>query len=142
MTATEFNLSWSAVDNADSYYIEFRKKGADEWIGGLWKDAESPTSCSMNSLDPSSVYEVRVFAYLQGNDASLSLPSEVIEVQTLGKLSAPANLWADFDGSQISASWDAVDNAAAYSVYYRELGTEQWNVGAENIAALTCPMWR
>ncbi len=138
VTATEFNVSWSAVDNADSYYIEFRKKGADEWIGGLWKDAESPTSCSMNSLDPSSVYEVRVFAYLQGNDASLSLPSEVIEVQTLGKLSAPANLWADFDGSQISASWDAVDNAAAYSVYYRELGTEQWNVGAENIAALTC----
>ncbi|MBQ6616167.1 MAG: peptidylprolyl isomerase [Thermoguttaceae bacterium] len=138
VTATEFNLSWSAVDNADSYYIEFRKKGADEWIGGLWKDAESPTSCSMNSLDPSSVYEVRVYAYLQGNDASLSLPSEVIEVQTLGKLSAPANLWADFDGSQISASWDAVDNAAAYSVYYRELGTEQWNVGAENIAALTC----
>ena len=138
VSATEFNLSWSAVSNADSYYIEFRKKGAEEWIGGLWKDTESPTSCSMNSLDPASVYEVRVYAYLQGNDASLSLPSEVIEVQTLGKLSAPANLWADFDGSQISASWDAVDNAAAYSVYYRELGTEQWNVGAENISALTC----
>ena len=138
VTATEFNVSWSAVDNADSYYIEFRKKGADEWIGGLWSDEESPTSCSMNNLDPSSVYEVRISAYLQGYDASLSLPSEIIEVQTLGKLDAPANLWADFDGSQISASWDAVDNAAAYSVYYRELGTEQWNVGEENIATLTC----
>lgn len=138
VSATEFNLSWSAVDNADSYYIEFRKKGADEWIGGLWSDEESPTSCSMNNLDPSSVYEVRISAYLQGYDASLSMPSEIIEVQTIGKLDAPANLWADFDGAQISASWDAVDNAAAYSVYYRELGTEQWNVGEENVAALTC----
>ena len=138
VTSSEFNLSWSAVDNADSYYIEFRKKGETEWIGGLWSDEESPTSCSMNNLDPLSVYEVRVFAYLQGNDASLSLPSEIIEVQTLGKLSAPVNLWADKDGSHISATWDAVDNAAAYSVYYRELGTEQWNVGEENITTLTC----
>ena len=138
ITATEFNLNWSAVDNADSYYIEFRKKGAEEWIGGLWSDEESPTSCSMNNLDPSSVYEVRIFAYLQGYDASLSLPSEVLEVQTLGKLDAPVNLWADKDGSQISASWDAVDSAAAYSVYYRELGTEQWNVGEENVVALAC----
>ncbi|MBR6435463.1 MAG: peptidylprolyl isomerase, partial [Thermoguttaceae bacterium] len=138
VTSTEFNLGWSAVDNADSYYIEFRKKGADEWIGGLWSDEESPTSCSMNNLDPLSVYEVRIFAYLQGYDASLSLPSEIIEVQTLGKLDAPANVWADFEGSQISVSWDAVDNAAAYNVYYRELGTEQWNVGEENVAALTC----
>ena len=138
VTASEFNLSWSAVDNADSYYIEFRKKGETEWIGGLWSDEESPTSCSMNNLDPLSVYEVRVFAYLQGNDASLSLPTDIIEVQTLGKLDAPANLWADFDGSQISASWDAVDGAAAYNVYYRELGTEQWNVGEENVTALAC----
>lgn len=138
VTATGFNLSWSAVDNADSYYIEFRKKGADEWIGDLWSDEESPTSCSMNNLDPSSVYEVRISAYLQGYNASLSLPSEIIEVQTLGKLDAPANVWADFEGSQISATWDAVDNAAAYSVYYRELGTEQWNVGEENVTALTC----
>lgn len=138
VTATEFNLSWSAVDNADSYYIEFRKKGETEWIGGLWSDEESPTSCSMNNLDPSSVYEVRISAYLQGYDASLSLPSEIIEVQTLGKLDAPANVWADFEGSQISVSWDAVDNAAAYSVYYRELGTEQWSVGEENVTALAC----
>ena len=138
VTSSEFNLSWSAVDNADSYYIEFRKKGETEWIGGLWSDEESPTSCSMNNLDPLSVYEVRVFAYLQGNDASLSLPSEIIEVQTLGKLAAPANLWADKDGSNISATWDAVDNAAAYNVYYRELGTEQWNVGEENVTTLSC----
>lgn len=138
VTATEFNVSWSAVNNADSYYIEFRKKGAEEWIGGLWSDEESPTSCSMNNLDPSSVYEVRISAYLQGYDASLSLPSEIIEVQTLGKLDAPTNVWADFDGSQISVSWDAADNAAAYNVYYRELGTEQWNVGEENVTALAC----
>lgn len=131
IAATSFNVSWSAVENADSYYLEFRKKGAENWTGGLWQDESTPTSCSMTDLAPNTVYEVRVSAYLSTNEASLSLPSGVIEVQTLGKLDAPGNLWAEINGSTITAAWNPVENAAGYQAYYRPVGEEQWTTVEE-----------
>lgn len=137
IASTSFNLSWTAVEEADSYYLEFRKKGDSQWITGTWSDADNPTTCGLNDLTPGATYEVRISAYQKENVYSCSLPCDIIEVTTLGQLSAPTNVWAELANDEITASWDAVDQTAGYQVQYRALGAAEWVTAVENTAALS-----
>lgn len=106
ITASTFNLSWTAVPDATGYKI-------------LLDDVEQSTnyqatSFSFSGLTPDTEYQVAVVAQLPDGDSPASEPLSV----TTSAIGAPEGLtFADLEATSFTLSWDATDDALSYSVY-------------------------
>lgn len=113
-------LSWEAIENAESYLIECTSSNDIEPIS----TTETTATITVPSYgyysfyvqavvsDDSATYRSSEKAYIEYND-----PREI--------LPAPTNVTATVDGPSVTISWDAVENADGYQVYFYKDG-EQW----------------
>jgi fibronectin type 3 domain-containing protein len=109
-------VSWEAVDTADSYNLYYAESGTRP---------ESPmvspisgTSWTINSLTNGTTYYVWVQAV---NSGGVSAVSGMAQIKL--DLAAPAKPTLSPDNGSITVSWQAVDTADSYNLYYAESGT-------------------
>ena len=113
-------LSWDSVINADTYNIY----SGDTKIG-------STTSTAIDLYDlltTNGTYQITIKASNSQDIYYLeSTASAIIEFtkNSAGKLAAPTNLTK---ASSYTLSWDAVENADGYNVYYQNTGDENYTL--------------
>ena len=134
--ATTITVSWDEPSHPGSapiafYEITHREPG-EEWPDGLQAHtvyATDPRSVTIASLDPETVYEVRVRAY--NNDDVWGAWSETLSVKTLhpeAPATAPGLLRLHITGStSLNAAWQKVPGTggrprSVYDVRYRRAG--------------------
>ena len=122
--------TWAAVDGAESYTVQYRAAGTEEWTdAGL---ATEPTLELTGEFAACAKYEVRVRATNCKGDGDWSEaatgwlgaaepPDAAPEAVTLTSVGTG-------DDDTISVAWDALDGAESYEVSYRAQGDEQWTV--------------
>jgi hypothetical protein len=120
-------LTWGEVENAESYIID---------IDGMEKTSEN-ANYSLDELVDIKIYEIKIKAIGDGEIYFDSDWSEVVKYTVSTNLTAP-------NGLQIidkTLTWDAVPNAASYTVWINEAekgtvdGTEYFLEGLEEMTA-------
>ena len=128
-------VTWTAVDNATGYTVQWTSGGEDYNTGDRQATVTtgSTTSYTIPSLTNGTEYTVRVIATRTGADDGL--PSEEVTgrprvpppppvtdlAQVMGVGVAPGN-------AQLVVTWTAVDNATGYTVQWTSSG-EDYNTG-------------
>ena len=127
-TQTSVNLSWTAVTDAGAYKVEYRKGTSGSWLHATY--VFSGASARVGSLDCNTSYQFQVRTRGDGSPYSYTYgdpSSSVTEATDLCSPDAPGGLKAtDKSDTTVTLSWDAVTDAAAYKVEYRESGEAIW----------------
>ena len=106
---TTLDYTWNAGGTETSWEVEFGPAG----IGGNFATAVTETY-QMTSLDPDTLYELRVRAIISAGTFSNYTAPVVAQTDTIG---VPANLAASGETpSSFEAYWDAVADADSYEV--------------------------
>lgn len=113
-------VTWDAVENAEWYIVEYKKKTDDEWVAAPRVETNS---CTIEGLAHGTEYNFRVKAYSSNasgfsDEVSSETLPEVILAKPVVTLSPEATV--------ITASWGAVTGATAYAVEYKATGAEAW----------------
>ena len=108
-------LSWQQVNGADSYKIYYSTVNSFE-TAIKYSPGQTITNlnCVVPSLDTNTAYYFWVKAF--NNDGNKSLPSEPVMGMTL--LSNPEPKITNYSNVSVSLSWEPVDGAEYYKVYY------------------------
>ncbi len=147
LTPTSVSLSWSAIQGAFSYTVQYRVNGTTTWttVTGI-----TGTSTVLSALAESTVYQWRV-------KASCSTYSSVATFNTGGSgnntaCSQPSNLMAvNLTPTSVALNWSAIQDAFSYTVQYRVNGTTTWttvtgitgtSVELTGLAESTVYQWR
>jgi fibronectin type 3 domain-containing protein len=122
--------NWTAVDGAESYTVQFRAAGTEEWTdAGL---ATEPTLELTGDFATCTKYEVRIRATNCKGDSDWSETATGWLGGTEPPDSAPGAVTLTSvgtgDDDTISVAWDALAGAESYEVSYRAQGDEQWTV--------------
>lgn len=114
---TSVAVSWTAVEGATEYDIEYRKGTT-----GSWSSASSTSSpATISSLDPSTAYSLRMRVKVGTNAGRYTTPTSTTTLtQTqLGSVTTTTSyilpVW-DYNNGSVSytASWNSVSNATSY----------------------------
>lgn len=110
-TVSSLTFTWDAVGNVSEYVYELRDPDGEISDGGV----TSYTTVTLTGLKPSTVYTLNVWAY-----PAVGGPDKVSEVATITgrtadivQLATPA-VRAEVNGSSVTLSWTAVENAETY----------------------------
>lgn len=120
-------LSWSAIDNAENYLVEYRVADSSDWSE---IDAVTSPEATVTGLEPSTEYELRVTARAEGYTDSD--PSSVVTATTTSddELAAPGGLDSPAQTTTaIDVEWSSVEGAEEYELRYRISGDEDWTSG-------------
>ena len=117
---TEAYLSWNSMDNFDEYYIYMAE--TEEALKVMDVNAESAckvtseTSATIKNLMPGKNYYFRIAGY----NTSTKNFSDVSEIKNVAmRVNAPVITGVEWvSSSEAKLTWDAVDSADSYSVYY------------------------
>ena len=121
ITATGASVSWTAVTNADSYNIRYKKQS-----DSTWSESTGVTSPrSVTSLDSGTAYEVQLKA-VAGAGYTDSAWSSSTDFTTLSPLSAPTPSVGSITTTGASVSWTAVSNADSYNLRYKKQSDNSW----------------
>lgn len=125
ITATGMTLTWTAVDGADGYTIQYSADGGETWT--RVDAAASPQA--LTGLVANTDYTIRIRA-TDSTGVALAGPWASITATTEGTpLAAPTTLTGNSPAAgQLEASWDAVPNAATYVFEYSSDGGINWTV--------------
>lgn len=113
-------ISWDAVENAEGYLVECTSSSDINPIS----TTETTVTITVPSYD---YYSFSVQAVVS-EDSATYRSSEKAYVEYYDPrvvLSAPTNVTATVDGPSVTISWDAVEHADSYQVYYYN-GGDQW----------------
>ncbi|MCS6903870.1 MAG: fibronectin type III domain-containing protein [Bacteroidia bacterium] len=124
ITANSARISWNQQDDATSYEVSYRPVGGNDWI---LAGTVSTTSTTLNGLNPSTRYEVRVRSICDKinstyTSAGFSTP------QPTPTCRAVEGLRSSTSGTSALLTWNAVSNAISYEVSFRLQGATTWNV--------------
>ncbi len=148
-SATSATLSWSAIEGAFYYTVQYRRNNL-----GAWQNAGSVTgtSISIANLVANSEYGWRVKASCSVYSSVALFNTGIIGGGGSASCSSPSNTeTTNITTTSAVANWEAVAGALNYTVQYRlELGTAYVTVGVvtsptatiTGLAANTQYVWR
>jgi|GEM_PF-1856984 len=119
--------SWKAVKGADGYKVSYKKSADDKWT----TEKTTKTSIDVDGLDPGAEYQFKVLAfvkddYVAAGEATASLEGEYGDISTVKTLAQPAVSLTSAGTDAVRASWQKVDGADEYTVYYQTRGDKEW----------------
>jgi len=130
-TTTTLTISWTGVENAEGYGIQWATDEDFDYITGTGQS--NATFFEITDLSASTIYYVRVMATTKAEGFENSEWSQPKIFTTAEPeyvpLAPPDNLAvSDKTTDSITLKWDAVDNATGYEVQYRKTGDEDGTV--------------
>lgn len=123
VTATTAVLSWTSVNGAIGYTVNYRISGAPVWTNAA--TATSSTSVTLSGLQSSTLYEWQVKTLCNGDSSAYS----TAQFTTLAPFvcNAPSGLTAgSITATSATLSWTAVSGAISYAVDYKLTSTSTW----------------
>ncbi|NJK82483.1 MAG: T9SS type A sorting domain-containing protein [Saprospiraceae bacterium] len=131
LSTTSARVSWSAIQGAFNYTVQYRIQGTTAWTT---TSATAARSFTLTGLRVNTVYEWRV-------KASCSVYSSVAVFNTGGNTggntscSQPSNLTSNIlSTTSATVSWSAIQGALNYTVQYRIQGTTAWTTTSATAA--------
>lgn len=118
MTETGAQVSWTALDNADSYSLYQMAEGDEEWS---FVKTVTETTCHSKTLESGKKYFFTVKAHSEGYLAETSAdPKELVF------LGSPDDVYAAISDEAITLTWDEVNGAESYNVYKKNASEESY----------------
>ena len=116
--------TWNAVDNAEYYLVDYKVAG-EEWRGNSGIRVESGTSWTLENVDSSVSYQIRVKAIADryNNNNSDWVYADVADARA--KLDTPTVDLSALESSG-TISWNSVEGAIRYLVLYKTSDAEEW----------------
>ncbi|MEO6168141.1 MAG: fibronectin type III domain-containing protein [Chitinophagales bacterium] len=121
-TACSMNMTWNAVDVAESYKLRYRVTGVTDWtnIPGFIFG----TSFTFHALVPNTSYDLSIATVCPGGGKSKYV--QKTESTTNG-CAQPLNPTAEsITSTTARLSWKGTCNATTYNLQYRKTGTITW----------------
>ena len=118
MTETGAQVSWTALENADSYSLYQMAEGDEDWS---FVKTVTETTCHSKALESSKKYFFTVKAHSEGYLAETSAaPKELVF------LGSPDDVYAAISDEAITLTWEEVDGAESYNVYKKNTADESY----------------
>jgi len=128
------SLSWNTVTGAISYNIYWNSTGSVTNADTKIADVDTPYTHTDLSNDTTYYYIVTAV-----NSAGESAPSDEISMTPEPILSPMQNVQAIGTDSQVTLSWEPIDNAVSYNIYWNTTGTV---TEADNVIANTTSSYK
>ena len=111
---TEATVAWDAIDGATyEYSLLHPDPNTGETIVDQGNVPTSNTSVTLTGLDPNLTYGIQVASVFNGAKSPLSALTIISPVLDGPTPTSPT----DYDGTSFVAHWEAMENAATYTVY-------------------------
>ncbi len=127
-TKNSVSLSWDSLTGAGAYKVEYKESSAITWLHASY--VYSGTAETVDGLDCNTEYSFRVRARGDGIPYSTVYgdPSTSVSETTDGcVISEPTGLRVtSHTDDSVSLSWDALTDAGAYKVEYKESSAVTW----------------
>jgi hypothetical protein len=121
LTETAATLSWSAVNGATAYSIDYKVSSSTTWTN--FSQTYNSTTLSLNGLNAGATYDWRVAAVC-GTAASVYATSQF---QLIAPCTTPGALnTTNITASGATISWGSVTGAASYTVEYKASSSTSW----------------
>lgn len=118
MTETGAQVSWTALDNADSYSLYQKAEGDEEWS---FVKTVTETTCHSKALESGKKYFFTVKAHSEGYLAETSAdPKELVF------LGSPDDVYAAISDEAITLTWNEVNGAESYNLYKKNSSDESY----------------
>lgn len=118
MTETGAQVSWTALDNADSYSLYQMAEGDEDWS---FVKTVTETSCHSKALESGKKYFFTVKAHSEGYLAETSAaPKELVF------LGSPDKVYATISDEAITLTWNEVNGAESYNLYKKNSSDESY----------------
>ncbi len=114
-TADTITLTWNKIEGADGYHLQKRCED------GLFRiiTNTSKTTYTVKGLDPDTEYDFRVRPFVYREDRTKDYGPFSAVATKLTKLPTPKKpVFDEATTTSITVSWDAVEGAGYYKVYY------------------------
>ena len=121
--ATSCYISWKGSYNASSYTVYYKSSSETNWLSST---GIAGTSTVIDSLAEGTTYQFYVVAVGEGDYAN-SYKSTTVSATTKITLQIPTGIVAtNITSNSARLAWNAVENASAYKVEFRQLGMTEW----------------
>jgi len=129
LSDTGFDLSWTAVGNANTYDVEIKLSSGASWTAY----SSSNTNHSFTGLIAETSYDYRVKTQCSTTTSEYSTIGSVTTTAPAPEVcEAPNNIsTSNITETSFTLSWSAMQNAQSYDVDYRATGTSTWTSSNE-----------
>ncbi|MCD7844035.1 MAG: right-handed parallel beta-helix repeat-containing protein [Clostridiales bacterium] len=112
----QITLSWAEVTGASGYVVE-RREGTDGTYEEIATTSDTLFEEELEQLDAVYYYRVRAYRVLDNDEKDYGTYTSGQYVKT-AYLDTPTQLQGILSGATVTFTWDAVDNATGYILYY------------------------
>lgn len=120
--STTATLSWTAVNGATSYAVDYKLNSSATWTS--FSTAQTGTTASLTGLTASSLYDWRVSATCPSGITSATAAQ--FTTTAPAACNAPTGLTSTPGSTTASLSWTAVSGAVSYAVDYKLNSSSTW----------------
>jgi hypothetical protein len=121
--STTATVSWTAVNGAQNYAVDYKLNSAATWIS--FSTAQTTTTASLTGLTASSLYDWRVRATCPSGTTTFSTAQFTTTATPV--CNAPSGLSASsITSSSATVNWTAVSGAQSYAVDYKLNSSATW----------------
>lgn len=127
IVATVGTATWSPVNGATSYNVEYKPSGSSSWI--VFGFGTTGLTWTLSGLEATTSYDWRVRANCSSGISSYAQTQ--FTTQATGSCSAPGGPFTSNITSNIATmNWSPVSGAFAYSIYYKATSSNVWLTAA------------
>ena len=125
-TESAIELSWSAVEGATGYELQYKASNAEDWTSVAVASTE--TTLSVAGLERGTTYNFRLKALGDGETASNSKFGAIVSVATnvAPRLETPTLVFYGATETSIALRWRAIEGAKSYSLQYKAVDATSW----------------
>ena len=116
-------LAWNGVNGSDSYTVQARQTGAQEWLEAI---GFTETSIRFFDLSPCTEYEFRVRTQCGSDVSEFTEPFRFTTEGCQPSCPSPTNVSVSTDGQQATISWTGDNTLDEYIVNYRHKAAVTW----------------
>ena len=127
-------LAWDAVDGSDSYTVQARQIGAQEWLEAI---GFTDTRIRFFDILSCTEYEFRVRAQCGSEVSEFSDPFRFTTTGCQAPCPSPTDVSATPNGQQVTISWTGNDSLSQYIVNYRNRSAVTWLTRSTSNTSLT-----
>jgi hypothetical protein len=125
-TSTNFTVSWSATNSADTYYVQRQKKVSGSWVNSGTEFSTANTSKAYSN-HADGYYRYRVRAYHNGKFSAYKTSGQ-IHVEKTPAIPSGISSPAESSSKTFAVSWNAVTPVNTYEL--------QWRTGSNAFATI------